>query len=345
MHDQAVGPASVTRHFDQGYTVAVPAHMLRYIPDAPLSKIAPHILRIVTFRETDSWWVKIELKREAKCGWRALTRARLNAMNWAQPWSVKAYLQEALHVGATKATNIVADTKKGTYSFALEIEGDPAVFALLLRLLDTQASLATEIEKRLEASIDRRSVVTHFQFPSDVRSACEQYLLHFADFLRDLGVDVTTELKELANEVLFSVTPKDERHALELIERALAVYLNLPQAELSGVPANITDEIATRKLEMNIFHLKSQLAAAEAKATYLAASVEAQRHTIDILKLFTPPESELRRLIAAENDRPEPLVGDIVAITKFSKGPFTIDLPHLLRRLKRMFDSTHDPSP
>jgi len=40
-------------------------------------------------------------------------------------------------------------------------------------------------------------------------------LIYFAQFLADLGIDATTELKETAADVLFTVTPKDGSEALD----------------------------------------------------------------------------------------------------------------------------------
>ena len=53
--------------------------------------------------------------------------------------------------------------------------------------------------------------MTYFEFPDAVRVPCEQYLLYFAQFLRDLGVEASSELRHEVGMVLFSVTPTDLR--------------------------------------------------------------------------------------------------------------------------------------
>jgi hypothetical protein len=67
------------------------------------------------------------------------------------------------------------------------------------------------------------------RFPPAIRTACEQYLLYFVQFLEDLGVSATAEIKEDAKRVLFSVTPTDGCAALQQIREALEVYLKLPE--------------------------------------------------------------------------------------------------------------------
>jgi hypothetical protein len=68
------------------------------------------------------------------------------------------------------------------------------------------AVLSREVEQAL-LSGGPSAVTAVFEFPAPIKSACEQYLLYFAQFLRDLGIEAEAELKEEAGRVLFSVTP------------------------------------------------------------------------------------------------------------------------------------------
>lgn len=47
-----------------------------------------------------------------------------------------------------------------------------------------------------------RTISLEFEFPERVRAACSQYLIYFAEFLRDVGVDVQTELAHKSSAVL-----------------------------------------------------------------------------------------------------------------------------------------------
>jgi hypothetical protein len=45
----------------------------------------------------------------------------------------------------------------------------------------------------LLATARSNSLVAHFNFPESVRVPCEQFLLYFGQFLKDVGVKATTE--------------------------------------------------------------------------------------------------------------------------------------------------------
>jgi hypothetical protein len=103
-----------------------------------------------------------------------------------------------------------------------------------------------------------------FAFPVELRASCEQYLLYFAQFLRDLGINASSDLREHAGKVLFSVTPIDDTEALDKIREALAVYLNLPAS-----PIVLDDSFASMRLQQQIENLKhsQKMAARELQLT------------------------------------------------------------------------------
>src|SRR5688500_5103489 len=56
----------------------------------------------------------------------------------------------------------------------------------------------------LSEEVQRDTLVTLFRFPPAVRAACEQYLVYFGQFLEDLGIRATTDLRHReAGDVLF----------------------------------------------------------------------------------------------------------------------------------------------
>lgn len=95
--------------------------------------------------------------------------------------------------------------------------------------------------REIEAGLRTNSVRTSFVFPELNRIHCEQYLLYFAQFLRDLGIESQSTLKEQSGRVLFSITPLDDVDALDKIRKALSIYLNLPSSPVmygEGFEAN-----------------------------------------------------------------------------------------------------------
>jgi len=101
-------------------------------------------------------------------------------------------------------------------------------------------------------------------FPPAVRTACEQYLLYFVQFLEDLGIKASAELKEDAQRVLFSVTPANGASALEQIRQALEIYLGLPAMPDFSSAEGQYQNLAVQQLHANILHLQSQLTLARA---------------------------------------------------------------------------------
>jgi CRISPR-associated protein (TIGR02584 family) len=110
---------------------------------------------------------------------------------------------------------------------------------------------------RLRHDIDRQSIYEStfikyvFSFPNEIKFPCEQYLLYFAQFLQDLGINATSNLKEEAGKVLFSVTPTDDIEALDKIREALAVYLNLPSS-----PIVYDESFAAMRLQQQVENLQ-----------------------------------------------------------------------------------------
>ena len=70
-----------------------------------------------------------------------------------------------------------------------------------------------------------------FEFPREIKNACTQYLVYFSQFLYDLGIDTSIELKESASLTLFKIKPKNKIEALENIMFALNTYLNIPAVD------------------------------------------------------------------------------------------------------------------
>lgn len=181
-------------------------------------------------------------------------------------------------------------------------------------------------------------VVTFDSFPKEVRTYCEQYLLYFIQFLQDLGIEATSDLKHEAGQVLFTVTPSNEREALEKIWAALKIYLSLPSHTISN---NVSNDIAVERLGYTITILQRQLRLAEAELQARNATIEAQQLTINTQKrllsgeiIVNSPKDTIQNL--DDKDREEILKG-VAAITVLKKPGFEINLPKIYRWLKELF--------
>jgi len=127
------------------------------------------------------------------------------------------------------------------------------------------------------------SIAVLFDFPEEVRVPCEQYLLYFGQFLRDLGVQAISDLSHEAGQVLFTVKPTDPRTALDKVRAALDVYLSLPTSPVSDPTHN---EIAVQRLEASVLRLQSDLRLASAELQAKNMTIEAQQPSFKHRKAY-----------------------------------------------------------
>jgi hypothetical protein len=195
-----------------------------------------------------------------------------------------------------------------------------------------KSQIAERYDEAVKILLEPRqeSVQVLLDFPEELRVYCEQYLVYFVQFLKDLGVEATSELKHKAGKVLFSVTPEDKNEALDKIRVALETYLALPGSELTYSGENL---IEVQRLTANIHHLQGQLAITQAVLQAKEATIQAQQ--ISINRLLTENVIDITP-VKKDVDREE-FLGGTVALTKFKKEGFEINLPEVFRKLKRLF--------
>lgn len=269
--------------------------------------------------------------------------------NWARPYSLKDY---AAAVNAA----LQGSVERITYR-ANRLRGSLAVsgFSLVCRARSSENVISDEIghwqeivksicssaEKHLLKSIQKNSLVTFFDFPLEIRKSCEQYLIYFLQFLEDLGIESDSEIKEEAGRVLFSITPRDGPSALGRIRKALDVYLQLPRnREFSSVAEQFPD-IAVVQLKSNVLFLQSQLELAKATIQAKDAAIQALDFIVFQQRQFLTESADGSS--SSKMDQ-EAIVGDTVHVIPLEGKGFRINLPKILRRLKRAF-GTSQPGP
>jgi len=196
-------------------------------------------------------------------------------------------------------------------------------------LLNILENTVGKTNKNLLLSIDSESVLTYFQFPDEVKTACKQYLVYFTQFIADMGIIVDTELKEELNHTLFKIIPKDKKESLEKIREALKIYLNSPNEKNFEIQLSTQTDIAFKQWEANFYHLKSQL-------SLTSSIIQAKDVTVEMLKISNYQYKQLLESHTAkkESDKKE-IVKGIFAIKDYEGKGFSINLPKIFRRLKR----------
>jgi hypothetical protein len=190
------------------------------------------------------------------------------------------------------------------------------------------------------------SVTMHFNFPPTVKVACEQYLLYFVEFLKDVGIKATAELREQAGQVLFSVTPDDKDEALDNIREALDIYLQLPMNRGTAIVVSPDTSVEVLKLSGQLNNLQMQFNYALATLQQKDLTIQQRDTTIQyqqrlIEQQITSGQVLIKALQKeADNDEDSESLGtDIIKVKPWSVEavPFEVDLPELLRRLKEKF--------
>jgi hypothetical protein len=180
-----------------------------------------------------------------------------------------------------------------------------SIYKNIREYLDFLKDLHFQIVGRIENELNKNILNLTFNFPEELKVSCEQYLLYFAQFLRDLGINATPNLKEEAGKVLFSITPTDDIEALDKIREALAIYLSLSSNPIPHSTSDRTVDMILSGARANAKHLESQLELAVAKLQFKEATLELKDATIEQnhLALWQRDETikDLKEMLAKGN--------------------------------------------
>lgn len=259
---------------------------------------------------------------------------------WGRSYSFTEYfkvLSDFLGAADDKGFRVYGEVDEQLESFAVIFENISTTRPLNTEIARCAAILHKyheETEAYLTSSLYKDSVMMQFDFPEEVRVPCEQYLLYFAQFLRDLGVQADTALTHEAGQVLFTVTPDDKERALDKIRAALEVYLHLPSSPMSNAEGN---EIAVLRLNSELQSLQSKFSLARAEIQMKDAAIQLQKVTIAQLTGEVVFES-LKDVTPRPKDKDkEELLGDLVSLVPLKGKGFEVNLPELFRKLKQLF--------
>ncbi len=206
---------------------------------------------------------------------------------WTKPYSYSAYKnqlsEEAKQLLKEKSGNVYFsstinrsnDTARFTLNKDLTIKEQIYNFAKILNEANKEAF------KKLETK--KANSIQEFDFPMEVRTSCEQYLMYFADFLREIGVIAVTNIEhDKAGKTLFGVKPSNPKVALDAIREALEIYLELPMSPLVNEIEISDTRMLSLRAEINT--LKSRLDYAQIRQIETEKRADLQRELIDAHK-------------------------------------------------------------
>lgn len=263
-----------------------------------------------------------------------------NFIDWKEFWSITEYANQFIRKVEGKASRVVLADETVTQGFGVYFNID-----------EPEANIGTEIDKKGDILLDihdevvkllsdrirqdNDAVVMSFDFPEEVKVPCEQYLLYFVQFIKDLGVEATAELQHEAGRVLFSVTPTNKETALDKIRAALEIYLRLSASPIND-SSSLNNEIAIQRLVGEIQSLQSRLTLARAEIQFKDKTIEAQQFIIDRQRLSGDIMLESLKNVTPQppKEDKEEVLGGIVEITKYEGKGINVNFAEVFRRLK-----------
>ena len=134
---------------------------------------------------------------------------------WARPYSIlvfTAIFQDVVEAAEMPVKLFYQPDKTSdpfsNFGISMEVNNENcAIKDVVEDLVFWFNNFQTTVEFIATESVDTDSLVTHFNFPEEIKMACKQYLIYFSQFLLDLGIEVKTEVDEKAGQTLFKVMP------------------------------------------------------------------------------------------------------------------------------------------
>src|ERR1700741_583578 len=141
--------------------------------------------------------------------------------HWSKPWSMSGLanqFKKNINELKNKKIKYWQEDKESILN-GFGVKYLPSKDSLIIQTeLDGLLNIIMEVAKKTEidliSSVHEDSVLTYFQFPEEIKTACKQYLVYFTQFIADIGITVDTELKEELNYTLFKITPENKDESL-----------------------------------------------------------------------------------------------------------------------------------
>ncbi|MFS0556566.1 hypothetical protein [Brevibacillus sp. 179-C9.3 HS] len=267
--------------------------------------------------------------------------------HWKKPWSIAEYAKVMKEFTTMRGLSWDEDEViTNGFSIIWEIDN---LDMKVRDFYERSSPIAREIHDQsiviLRSQSSPNTLVSLFSFPEHIKIACEQYLLFFVTFLKEIGINATGDLVHQAGDVLFSITPESKEIALEQIQRALQIYLQLPENPAFQNYQLTTNDMNVQQLIATIQHFQSQLMFYQSMLQLQQATIQAQQSTIDVyLKTIgashvsnniQPISTYVKQISDGQKVEDNiSFLGGNVSLTKYQGNGFEIDLPRLYNLVK-----------
>ena len=177
-------------------------------------------------------------------------------------------------------------------------------------------------------------VVSKFSFGENIQYVCTRYLQYFIEFLKDMGIEANSSIRQSGRDILFSVEPVSADIALEKISKALAIYLKLPDLDIQSLESSFDDPFVELKFEK----LRSEIAKLKADISMQKALIKYQGEMISKSSALTKelPSECLKKIIVNNKDEePETYLGGAIKLGVYKKAGIEIDWSAFINWIKK----------
>ncbi len=305
------------------------------------SEVNKHFSLVNLYISTD-WWkqkIRIHIDYHYKINDQGIAvefLLPLEPEKWANLWSIAEFSDVFKSIidkrSISNITYYQLKSESVTNGFGIKIfvkDQESTIESTLNYAIRYLKEVVEDANKELTEEVKASSLSVFFDFPLEIRVPCKQYLVYFAQFLADIGIEADTELKQEANQTLFTVSPADGKEALSRIKEALVIYLNAPSNPAFQLQTVGHHDLAVIQWKANVLHLESQLMLA-------TATIQAKDAAIEALKLTNYQYSQML-MSKKEEKKGEEILDGLVTVKEYEGPGFSVDTAEILRRLKRAF--------
>ena len=165
------------------------------------------------------------------------------------------------------------------------------------------------VEKSYNILINGSELVSfEFTIPKELKIPFKQYFQYFPQYMNDQGESTQVMIEDINSSTWVTIIPSDEKYPPDILKAGLIDYVGLINIPAESFPT-VRNDIAYTQLLANINHLKNQI-------TLLTNQLEDKSKT---------------------KTNTEPLFTEAIQIKEFDGKYFKVDLPSILRSLKRRF--------